>query len=103
MVAMCWLFICRLCLRAIRKILEVLKVTANNVRKEIATGIKFHAALLIQNLSATTIMQKIQRRKVVWKTRGTVTIVLYRKWRVKARRRSMDTTAKVRADTPDVM
>ena len=40
---------------------------------------------------------------MTWNARRTVTIVLYRKWRVRARSRSMDTAAKVRKDTPDVI
>ena len=66
------------------------------------TGIKYHS-VTIQNLNTATVMDRIHKTKSVWNTRRTVTIVLYRKWRVRARRRSMDTAAKVAKDTPEAI
>ena len=58
--------------------------------------------LVIQNLSATfNIIDKIQKRKVTWSTRGTVTKVSYRKWR--ARSLSTETAAIINKETPDVV
>ena len=48
-------------------------------------------------------MDKTQKRKVTWSTRGTVTKVSYRKWRVRARSLSTETAATVNKETPDVV
>ena len=48
-------------------------------------------------------MDKIQKRTVTWSTRGTVTKVSYRKWRVRARSLSTETAATVKKETPDVV
>lgn len=73
-----------------------------NVTSKIIIGKKIHPEI-ITNLNSTSVVQKIQRRKTVLRTRGIVTTILYRKWRVKARRRSTDTTARVSKDTPEVI
>ena len=59
-------------------------------------------ALPIQNLVMTNVMEKIQRIKAHFKTWGTVTSVLYRKWRTRQRTRSTDTAAINRKEAPDV-
>ena len=46
---------------------------------------------------------KIHKATVVWNTRGTVTIVLYRRWRVSDKSRSIDTVAKMRKEAPAVI
>ena len=48
-------------------------------------------------------MDKIQKRKVTWSTRGTVTRLSYRKWRVRARSLSTETAATDNKETPDVV
>ena len=48
-------------------------------------------------------MDKIQKRKVTWSTRGTVTKVSYRKWRVRARSLSTETAATATKETLDVV
>ena len=63
-----------------------------------------HTLVVIQNLRTTfDIMDKIQKRKVTWSTRGTVTKVSYRKWRIRARSLSTETAATVNKETPDVV
>ena len=63
-----------------------------------------HTLLVIKNLRTTfDIMDKIQKRTVTWSTRGTVTRVSYRKWRVRARSLSTETAAIVNKETPDVV
>ena len=49
------------------------------------------------------IIDKIQKRTVTWSTRGTVTKVSYRKWRVRARSLSTETAATATKKTPDVV
>jgi len=65
-------------------------------------GMLYHL-LPIQILEAFTEMIKIQITKLDCNTRGTVTIALYRKWRVKARSRSMEIAARLKKDTPAVI
>ena len=48
-------------------------------------------------------MDKIQKRKVTWCSRGTVTRVSYRKWRVRARSLSTETAATATKETPNVV
>ena len=48
-------------------------------------------------------MDKTQKRKVTWSTRGTVTKVSYCKWRVRASSLSTETAATVNKETPDVV
>ena len=48
-------------------------------------------------------MDKIQKRKVTWSSRGTVTRVSYRKWRVRARSLSTETAATSTKETPNVV
>ena len=65
---------------------------------------KSHTLVVIQNLRTTfNIIDKIQKRKVTWSTRGTVTKVSYRKWRIRARSLSTETAATVNKETPDVV
>ena len=73
-----------------------------NIRTPNAIGIKCHL-LAIQNLGKTITVAKIHKAIVVWNTRGTVTIVLYRRWRVSARSRSINTAAKMNKETPPVI
>ena len=49
------------------------------------------------------IMDKIQKRTATWGTRGTVSRVSHRKWRVRARSLSTETAATVNKETPDVV
>ena len=50
-----------------------------------------------------SLWQNIHKTNVVWNTRGTVTIVLYRRWSVNARSRSIDFAAKMTKETPVVV
>ena len=56
-----------------------------------------------QNLNITNVIAKIQRQTVIWNTRGTVTVVMYRKCRVNARSWSTETKLRVTIDTPAVV
>ena len=100
--AIVWFFICCWCFRTIRNIFQTLITMTKNVRKADAIGIKYHL-LAIQNFGKTVTVEKIHKAIVVWNTRGTVTIVLYRRWRVSAKSRSIDTVAKMRKETPAVV
>ena len=63
-----------------------------------------HTLVVIQNLRTTfNVIDKIQKRKVTWSTRGTVTRLSYRKWRVRARSLSTETAATDNKETPDVV
>ena len=48
-------------------------------------------------------MDKIQKRNVTWSTRGTVTKVSHRKWRVRARSLSTETAATATKETPNLV
>ena len=48
-------------------------------------------------------MDKIQKRNVTWSTRGTVTKLSHRKWRVRARSLSTETTATVNKESPNLV
>ena len=100
--AVVWSFICCWCFRTIRNIFQILIMMTKNIRKIDAIGIKYHL-LAIQNLGKTITVAEIHKAIVVWNTRGTVTIVLYRRWRVSARSRSINTAAKMRKETPAVI
>ena len=100
--AIVWFFICCWCFRTIRNIFLTLITMTKNVRKVDAIGIKYHL-LAIKNFGKTVTVEKIHKAIVVWNTRGTVTIVLYRRWRVSAKSRSIDTAAKMAKETPDVV
>ena len=65
-------------------------------------GMLYHL-LRIQILRAFSAIIKIQITKLVCSMRGTVTIALYRKWRVKARSRSMEIAARLKKETPAVI
>ena len=95
-------FICCWCFLTIRNIFQILIIMTKNVRNHTAIGIKYHL-FAIQNLGKTVTVEKIHKAIVVWNTRGTVTIVLYRRWRVSAKSRSIDTAAKMRKETPAVV
>ena len=71
-------------------------------RKPNPIGIKNHF-FVIQNLSNTVTVTNIRKTNMVWNTRGTVTIVFYRRWSVNAKSRSIDTVAKMRKETPVVV
>ena len=100
--ALVWPFICCWCFRTIRNIFLTLITMTKNIRTPNAIGIKCHL-LAIQNLGKTITVAKIHKAIVVWNTRGTVTIVLYRRWRVSAKSRSIDTAAKMPKETPAVV
>ena len=48
-------------------------------------------------------MDKIQKRNVTWSTRGTVTKVSHRKWRVRVRSLSTETAATATKETPNLV
>ena len=99
-----WSFIWRWCLSTVWKIFKVLIVMTINVRTTTTIVMKSHTLVVIQNLRTTfDIMDKIQKRKVTWSTRGTVTRLSYRKWRVRARSLSTETAATDNKETPDVV
>ena len=100
--AIVWSFICCWCFRTIRNIFQILIMMTKPIRRIDAIGIKYHS-LAIKNLGKTVTVAKIHKAIVVWNTRGTVTIVLYRRWRVSAKSRSIDTAAKMRKETPPVV
>ena len=95
-------FICYWCFRTIRNIFQILIMMTKNVINHNATGIKYHL-FAIQNLGKTVTVAKIHKVIVVWNTRGTVTTVLYRRWRVSAKSRSIDTAANMKKETPPVV
>ena len=66
-------------------------------------GIKNHFFVIQNGLSNTVTVTNIHKTNVVWNTRGTVTIVLYRRWSVNAGSRSIDTAAKMTKETPVVV
>ena len=100
--AIVWPFICCWCFRTIRNIFQTLITMKKNIKTPNAIGMKCHW-LAIQNLGKTVTVAKIHKAIVVWNTRGTVTIVLYRRWRVSARSRSINTAAKMKKETPAVI
>ena len=93
--------ICRWCLRTIWNIVMVQVVMTRNTRNITAITIRSHT-LLIQNLTTTNAMENIHKTEVAIQVRGTVTIALYRKWRIRQRTLSTDTAAKVNKEIPDV-
>ena len=100
--AMSWSFTWCWCLRTILNIFQLLAMITEKKRKPNPIGIKNHL-FVIQNLSNTVTVTNIHKINVVWNTRGPVTIVLYRRWRVSAKSRSTDTAAKMRKETPPVV
>ena len=100
--AMSWSFIWCWCLRTILNIFQLLAMITKKKRKPNPIGIKNHL-FVIQNLSNTVTVTDIHKTNMVWNTRGTVTIVLHRRWSVNARSRSIDTAAKIRKETPAVV
>lgn len=94
--------ICRWCLRTIWNIVMVQVVMTRNTRNITAITIRSHT-LLIQNLTTTNAMENIHKTEVAIQVRGTVTIALYRKWRIRQRTLSTDTAAKVNKEIPDVI
>lgn len=94
--------ICRWCLRTIWNIFMVLIVMTRNTRNITTIKITSHA-LLIQNLTMTNAMGKIHKTEVAFQVRGTVTSVLYCKWRIRQRTLSTDTAAKLSKEIPDVI
>ena len=99
---MSWSFIWCWCLRTILNIFQLLAMITKKKRKPNPIGIKNHL-FVIQNLSNTVTVTNIHKINVVWNTRGTVTIVLYRRWRVGAKSRSINTAAKKNKETPAVI
>ena len=97
----CCCVIWRWCLRTIWNIFKVLKVVTENVKSVITSGNT--SQFFIQNLSITIIIENTHRQTTVWKTRGTVTIVLYRRCRITARSRSIETALKVNKEAPEVV
>ena len=91
-----------MCLRTIWNIRIVLNVIIKNVIKTATIGIKYHS-LVIQNLTTFATRHRIQKARMSRNTRGTVTIALYRKWRVRASRRSTDTAVKTASVAPIVI
>ena len=71
-------------------------------RRKTANGMKYHL-VVIENLVTLIKKQKLQKIKVVWNTRGTVTVVLYCRWRDNARRRSREIAVKIKRETPAVV
>ena len=99
---MSWSFIWCWCLRTILNIFQLLAMITEKKRKPNPIGIKNHL-FVIQNLSNTVTVTNIHKINVVWNTRGTVTIVLYRRWRVSARSRSINTAAKMNKEALPVI
>lgn len=82
--------------------LKVLKVVTRKVKSVINSGNT--GQFVIQNLSITILIANAtHRQRAVWKTRGTVTIVLYRRCRVKTKSWSMETALEVKKDTLQVV
>ena len=99
---MSWSFIWCWCLRTILNIFQLLAMITKKKRKPNPIGIKNHL-FVIQNLSNTVTVTNIHKINVVWNTRGTVTIVFYRRWRVGAKSRSINTAVKKNKETPAVI
>ena len=74
-----------------------------SVKSVITSGNTSQFNFVIQNCCSTTIIVNTHRQTTVLKTRGTVTIALYRRCKVTARSRSIETALKVNNDAPDVV